>query len=422
MAVTASRLAGSASRSQAAGDGAPSSSLRAAPHDRDGGAPPGEPAGRPDRRGAGGSPCEPPLAEQDRARAHQNPFREHREIAVGEHASIAAAKGDIASAAGGPGIFAVHEKLGVVGPLKLPAARALNLGRPRRVGLAAGTAGPQDDALYAATPDGALHRAAGVHDALRPDGFAPRSGVAGATAWDAAGGLVAAAAGERVSVSADEGRSFTAAVVAPGKRVRAVLVRPHGVLAAVVEAPSRGQRPGPPDTFLSLDCGQTWKRSAFQPRSIAAGERAGTRAAAGARAQPAAARRGAGVAAHRGAGRGRGAAGARRGALLAISPAASAGGRLELALERPARPVLSLVRDVEVDQNLTRMEVRDDGRVWFRVLPKPAPEVPGRPRLPPPGPRDARWHELTRGGELVVEATETPAGPAEERRVGPAGR
>ncbi|KYF90171.1 hypothetical protein BE20_18490, partial [Sorangium cellulosum] len=47
--------------------------------------------------------------------------------------------------------------------------------------------------------------------------------------------LVAAAAGERVSVSADEGRSFTAAVVAPGKRVRAVLVRPDGVLAAVVE-------------------------------------------------------------------------------------------------------------------------------------------------------------------------------------------
>ncbi|WP_044986259.1 hypothetical protein [Sorangium cellulosum] len=598
---------------------------------------------------------EPPLAEQDRARAHQNPFREHREVAVGEHVSIAAAKGDVASAAGGPGVFAVHEKLGVVGPLKLPA-------RSTWVGLAAGTAGPQDDALYAATPDGALHRAAGVHDALRPDGFAPRGSVAGATAWDAAGGLVAAAAGARVSVSADEGQTFTEAVVASGKRVRAVLVRPDGVLAAVVEAPSRGQRPGPPDTFLSLDRGRTWKRSAFQPRAI---ERAGswiwngdatcpavlsrdgqqwTRAASaealydrprldgalyvstairagaagsfrsavappppepparGAAAvgreppckrdgasgvggvvggvwgaygpacegalcllhadppeppptrtwiaafgdglcDPARVPPGGACAAHlarpptfavvdqlagavtpvaapegcpqpvalhsaagvgvlvcRGAGGGaaifvRGATGPwhaegsqaipaealgpmaaapdgtlllrgptppasaqgrepllalvrsplplgaaqawRRiaapdgvaalpapggAALLAISPAASAGGRLELALDRPGRPVLSLVRDVEVYQDLTRMEVRDDGRVRFRVLPKPAPEVPGRPRLPPPGPRDARWHELTRGGELVVEATATPAGPAEERRSGPAGR
>ncbi len=155
------------------------------------------------------------------------------------------------------GAFAVDEKLGVVGPLKLPARFTW-----------VGVAGPQIDAVYAATPDGALHRAAGVHDALRADGFEPRGGVPGATAWDAAGPLIAAAAGERVSVSADEGRSFTPSVVAPGKAVRAVLVRPDGVLAAVVEAQARGQRAAAPDTFLSLDRGRSWRRSAFQPRSI----------------------------------------------------------------------------------------------------------------------------------------------------------
>ncbi|CAN95086.1 hypothetical secreted protein [Sorangium cellulosum So ce56] len=203
---------------------------------------------------------EPPLGEQERARAGRDPFREHTEIALGEHVAIFAAKGGGADPAGGP--FAVDEKLGVVGPLKLPARFTW-----------VGVAGQQIDALYAATPEGALHRAAGVRDALRADGFEPRGSVPGATAWDAAGPLIAAAAGERVSVSADEGRTFTSAVVAPGKAVRAVLVRPDGVLAAVVQAPARGQQPAAPDTFLSLDRGQTWKRSAFQPRAI---ERAGS--------------------------------------------------------------------------------------------------------------------------------------------------
>ncbi|WP_437790722.1 hypothetical protein [Sorangium sp. So ce693] len=199
---------------------------------------------------------EPALGAQERARAGRDPFREHTEIALGEHVAIFAAKGGGADPAGGA--FAVDEKLGVVGPLKLPARFTW-----------VGVAGPQIDTLYGATPDGVLHRAAGVRDALRPDGgFVPRSSVPGATAWDAAGALIAAAAGERVSVSADEGRSFTSAVVAPGKTVRAVLVRPDGVLAAVVEAPARGQQPAEPDTFLSLDRGKTWKRSAFQPRSI----------------------------------------------------------------------------------------------------------------------------------------------------------
>lgn len=198
---------------------------------------------------------EPPLGEQERARAGRDPFREHTEIALGERVAIFAAKGGGADPAGGA--FAVDEKLGVVGPLKLPARFTW-----------VGVAGPQIDAVYAATPDGTLHRAAGVRDALRADGFEPRGSVPGATAWDAAGALVAAAAGERVSVSADEGRSFTSSVVAPGKAVRAVLVRPDGVLAAVVQAPARGQHPATPDTFLSLDRGQTWKRSAFLPRSI----------------------------------------------------------------------------------------------------------------------------------------------------------
>ncbi|WP_437911456.1 hypothetical protein WME73_27330 [Sorangium sp. So ce302] len=203
---------------------------------------------------------EPPLGEQERAKAGRDPFREHTEIALGERVAIFAAKGGGADPAGGA--FAVEQKLGVVGPLKLPARFTW-----------VGVAGPQIDTLYGATPEGVLHRAAGVLDALRPEGFVPRSSVPGATAWDAAGTLIAAAAGERVSVSADEGRSFTSAVVAPGKTVRAVLVRPDGVLAAVVEAPARGQQPAAPDTFLSLDRGQTWKRSAFQPRSI---ERAGS--------------------------------------------------------------------------------------------------------------------------------------------------
>lgn len=198
---------------------------------------------------------EPPLGKQERARARQDPFLHQTEMALGERVAIIAAKGGGADPTSGAFAFAVDEKHGVVGPLKLPARFTW-----------VGVAGPQIDALYAATPDGALHRAAGVRDALKPDGFVPRGSVPGATAWDAAGGLIAAAAGERVSVSADEGRSFISTVVAPGKTVRAVLVRPDGVLAAVVEARTRS--PAAPDTFLSVDHGQTWKRSAFQPRSI----------------------------------------------------------------------------------------------------------------------------------------------------------
>ncbi|WP_437585539.1 hypothetical protein [Sorangium sp. So ce1000] len=207
---------------------------------------------------------EPPLGEQERAKADQDPFLDHVEIALGERVALLAAKGGGAGANGGgadptssAGVFAVDEKLGVVGPLKLPARFTW-----------VGVAGPQIDALYTVTPEGALHRAAGVRDALRADGFEPRGSVPGATTWDAAGNVIAAAAGERVSVSTDEGRSFTSAVVAPGKAVRKVLVRPDGVLAAWVEAQARGQRPVAPDTFLSLDRGQTWKRSAFQPRSL----------------------------------------------------------------------------------------------------------------------------------------------------------
>ncbi|WP_437292816.1 hypothetical protein [Sorangium sp. So ce426] len=588
---------------------------------------------------------EPPLGEKERARAARDPFREHSEIALGERVAIFAAKGGGADPAGGA--FAVDEKLGVVGPLKLPARFTW-----------VGVAGPQVDALYAATPEGVLHRAAGVRGALRPDGFEPRGSVPGATTWDAAGTLIAAAAGERVSVSADEGRSFTSAVVAPGKPVRAVFVRPDGVLAAVVQAPARGQQPAAPDSFLSLDRGKTWKRSAFQPRSI---ERAGswiwngdascpavlsrdgqawTRAAAGLYARPtlgialhlspairaieagsfrsavappapeppprggAAVGReppcksdGGGVvgglglmgvlgascggalcllesatplpqptrtriatfgdgiceptsarppgsacaahvtrpptfavvdhiastvtpvaapegcpqpvALHNAAGVGvlicRGGSGSAtlfvRGAqgpwhaegsqatpaealkwiaaapdgtllllqsappagalqreplqalvrsplplgapqawrritapdgvaalpapggaaLLASSPAASAGKRLDVTLDRLGQPALPLARDVEVDQDLTRMEIRD-GQVWFRVRPNPAPDVKGMPGPLPPEPRDPRWHVLTHGGELVLETSSGPTPPTEGRPLDPAGR
>ncbi|WP_437707517.1 hypothetical protein WMF45_27530 [Sorangium sp. So ce448] len=594
---------------------------------------------------------EPPLGEQERTRAGRDPFREHTEIALGERVAIFAAKGGGADPAGGA--FAVDEKLGVVGPLKLPARLTW-----------VGVAGPRIDALYAATPEGTLHRAAGVRDALRADGFEPRGSVPGATAWDAAGALIAAAAGERVSVSADEGRSFTSAVVAPGKAVRAVLVRPDGVLAAVVQAPARGQQPAAPDTFLSLDRGQTWKRSAFQPRSI---ERAGSwiwngnascpavlsrdgqawariaaaslyttslyarptlgialhlsptiraieagwfrssvvppapepprrgdtavgreppcktddggvvggiglMGAAGVSCRgalcllesatplpqptrtriatfgdgicgptsarppgsdcaahltrpptfavvdhiastvmPVAAPEGCPqpVALHNAAGIGvlicrggsggavlfmRGAQGPwhaegsqatpaealqwiaaapdgtlllleptppasaqqrepqqalvrsplplgapqawRRitapdgvaalpapggAALLASSPAASAGRRLDVTLDRPGQPSLTLARDVEVYQDLTLMEMRD-GQVRFRVRPNPAPDVKGRLGPPPPEARDARWHVLTHGGELVPETPTGPTPPTEGRLFGPAGR
>ncbi|WP_438019813.1 hypothetical protein WMF18_12425 [Sorangium sp. So ce315] len=259
---------------------------------------------------------EPPLGEQERAWAERNLFSDHREVALGARVAVFAAPGDAggavggaaggaapgaaaAGAAGAPGAagaagapavgpFAVHADLGVIGPLKLPAGFTW-----------VGLAGERDDALYVATPDGALHRAADVRAALRPDGFEPRGSVPGATVWDASGGLIAAAAGERVSVSSDEGRTFTSAVVAPGKAVRAVFVRPDGALVARVSAagaPSRGRpappgraappaspappgRPPPPaspaaaDTFVSSDRGQTWSRSTFQPRAV---ERAGS--------------------------------------------------------------------------------------------------------------------------------------------------
>ncbi|KYF83555.1 hypothetical protein BE17_09675 [Sorangium cellulosum] len=63
--------------------------------------------------------------------------------------------------------------------------------------------------------------------------------------------------------------------------------------------------------------------------------------------------------------------------------------------------MLVLARKVEVSQNLAQMALRD-GRVRFRVVPKPAPDAQGR-RSPAPEPREARWHVLTHGGELVPE-------------------
>ncbi|KYF67619.1 hypothetical protein BE15_33160 [Sorangium cellulosum] len=107
-------------------------------------------------------------------------------------------------------------------------------------------------------------------------------------------------------------------------------------------------------------------------------------------------------------------------ALLASSPADSAGGRLDVSLDRPGHPVLVLARGVEVSQNLTKIEVHD-GRVRLRVRPKPAPGLLGNRWLSPPGPLDERWHVLTHGGALVPEAP-PPGTPADERRFGPAGR
>lgn len=152
-------------------------------------------------------------------------------LAIGTHASIyrvaAVAKGKANV------VLAHSETTGVVGPLAPPKGTTwLGLGK--------------DDAVLAATKDGALWRAPDVAAAAEGR-FAPLAKVAGARTWDASGDVVVATSGKRVWISRDAGATFVAQA-----RPRALdggFVRPDG---AIVLDP-KGATPE-----VSRDGGATW--------------------------------------------------------------------------------------------------------------------------------------------------------------------
>jgi hypothetical protein len=148
------------------------------------------------------------------------------------------------------GYFAVDDKAGVIGPLKVPAGTSW-----------IGVAGA-DDALIAATSDGSLHVAKDARAAMRMGGFEKRGSVQNAVAWDAAGGVIAAASGSSVSVSTDEGRTFQSKEIAPKLPVLDVVVRLDGVIAALSSTVAARK------TWISRDSGKSWQASAFQPLEL----------------------------------------------------------------------------------------------------------------------------------------------------------
>jgi hypothetical protein len=148
------------------------------------------------------------------------------------------------------GYFAVDDRTGVTGPLKVPAGTSW-----------IGVAGA-DDALVAVTRDGALHVARDARAATRVGGFEKRGSVPNAVAWDAAGGVIAAASGSSVSVSRDEGRTFLSKEIAPKLPVLDVVVRHDGVIAALSSTVSARK------TWISRDSGKSWQASAFQPLEL----------------------------------------------------------------------------------------------------------------------------------------------------------
>lgn len=92
------------------------------------------------------------------------------------------------------GVYALHHKLGVVGPLAVGEGDWVGLDERSRVLLA--------------RPDGTLLRAPDVQAARRAEGFAQLAAIPGALAWDASGEWIAVATKAKVLLSGDGGRAF----------------------------------------------------------------------------------------------------------------------------------------------------------------------------------------------------------------------
>jgi hypothetical protein len=139
-----------------------------------------------------------------------------RPVAAKTDAVTLAVSHDAALAGTEAGVFALHRKHGVVGPLAVTEASWVGLDDRGRV--------------LAAREGGALLRAADVLAARAAEGFAEVAKVAGALAWDASGEWIAVATKGGVLVSGDGARSFR--VVGEVRGATRVWVRGDGAVAA----------------------------------------------------------------------------------------------------------------------------------------------------------------------------------------------
>jgi hypothetical protein len=144
----------------------------------------------------------------------------------------------------------VSDPHGIFGPLAVPPGTVW-------VGLV-GT----DDALLAATADGALFRARDPLTATETGAFVP-AGALGAAAkeWDAAGSVVAASSADGVRVSYDGGKSFVAPRPVDGE-VLALFARHDGVVVARARAGDRIV------TWVLGGKAGAWQRARFQANEI----------------------------------------------------------------------------------------------------------------------------------------------------------
>jgi hypothetical protein len=138
----------------------------------------------------------------------------------------------MAVARSGSTLLAWTEAGGIEGPIKLP---------PNAPWIGIG-----DGAIYAATEDGKLYRAADIASA-RARGLVQVAQVKGARDWDAAGSVVIAAAGTVVSVSSDGGKTFRAHDFK--QSIKQVIARSDNVVLAVPD----NQWP-----HISRDRGASW--------------------------------------------------------------------------------------------------------------------------------------------------------------------
>lgn len=158
-------------------------------------------------------------------------MREHLEhdftvLSYGTHAALLGRRSQV---------FAVHDELGVVGPLAMPEGFVW-------AGLAHG------DQVFAADRRGRLFVAESVAKARERlmqmnviSSGAARSGLVGtaAQAWDSAGEYIVAALESTLFVSKDGGATFRTSVPMPGLRIENVYARSDGVIVVMGETPAQ---------------------------------------------------------------------------------------------------------------------------------------------------------------------------------------
>src|SRR5688572_3565116 len=114
-------------------------------------------------------------------------------------------------------VFVLHEQLGLIGRVAVPAEDVVWLGLGR------------DDEVLAARADGTL-LAAPIDQATRSDAFVERAVLAGASSWDAAGPTIAGTNGTSIWISLNGGATFRKSVLKDQHGFRVVLARFDGAV------------------------------------------------------------------------------------------------------------------------------------------------------------------------------------------------